>query len=148
MKVILLKKVKGLGEKYDTKEVADGYARNFLLPQNLAEISTPERAAVMEERKAKEIGDAQKDLERVEALAEKLEMLEIIVKAKAQEDGTLYGSVGPKEIAAAIKKHHTSIDEKQISVKNPIKKLGDHEAVVNLNHGLEAPITVTVERED
>jgi len=148
MKVILLQKVNGLGDKYDTKEVADGYARNFLLPQNLAEISTPERAAVMEERKAKEIGDAQKDLERVEALAEKLEMLEIIVKAKAQEDGTLYGSVGPKEIAAAIKKHHTSIDEKQISVKNPIKKLGDHEAVVNLNHGLEAPITVTVERED
>jgi len=148
MKVILLKKVNGLGDKYDTKEVADGYARNFLLPQNLAEISTPERAAVMEERKAKEMGDAQKDLERVEALAEKLEMLEIIVKAKAQEDGTLYGSVGPKEIAAAIKKHHTSIDEKQISVKNPIKKLGDHEAVVNLNHGLEAPITVTVERED
>ena len=148
MKVILLQKVNGLGDKYDLKEVADGYARNFLLPQNLAEISTPERAAVMEERKAKEIGDAQKDLERVEALAEKLEMLEIIVKAKAQEDGTLYGSVGPKEIAAAIKKHHTSIDEKQISVKNPIKKLGDHEAVVNLNHGLEAPITVTVERED
>ena len=148
MKVILLKKVKGLGEKYDTKEVADGYARNFLLPQNLAEISTPERAAVMEERKAKEMGDAQKDLERVEALAEKLEMLEIIVKAKAQEDGTLYGSVGSKEIAAAIKKHHTSVDEKQVSVKNPIKKLGDHEAVVNLNHGLEAPITVTVERED
>jgi len=148
MKVILLQKVNGLGDKYDTKEVADGYARNFLLPQNLAEISTPERAAVMEERKAKEMGDAQKDLERVEALAEKLEMLEIIVKAKAQEDGTLYGSVGPKEIAAAIKKHHTSIDEKQISVKNPIKKLGDHEAVVNLNHGLEAPITVTVERED
>ena len=148
MKVILLQKVNGLGDKYDTKEVADGYARNFLLPQNLAEISTPERAAVMEERKAKEMGDAQKDLERVEALAEKVEMLEIIVKAKAQEDGTLYGSVGPKEIAAAIKKHHTSIDEKQISVKNPIKKLGDHEAVVNLNHGLEAPITVTVERED
>ena len=148
MKVILLQKVNGLGDKYDLKDVADGYARNFLLPQNLAEISTPERAAVMEERKAKEMGDAQKDLERVEALAEKLEMLEIIVKAKAQEDGTLYGSVGPKEIAAAIKKHHTSIDEKQISVKNPIKKLGDHEAVVNLNHGLEAPITVTVERED
>ena len=65
MKVILLNKVKGLGEKYDTKEVADGYARNFLLPQNLAEISTPERAAIMKERK--EIGDA-KDLERVEAL--------------------------------------------------------------------------------
>ena len=148
MKVILLQKVNGLGDKYDTKEVADGYARNFLLPQNLAEISTPERAAVMEERKAKEIGDAQKDLERVEALAEKLEMLEIIVKAKAQEDGTLYGSVGPKEIAAAVKKHHTSIDERQISIKNPIKKLGDHEAIVNLNHGLEAPITVTVERED
>ena len=148
MKVILLKKVKGLGEKYDTKEVADGYARNFLLPQNLAEISTPERAAIMKERKAKEIGDAQKDLERVEALAEKLEMLEIIVKAKAQEDGTLYGSVGPKEIAAAVKKHHTSIDERQISIKNPIKKLGDHEAIVNLNHGLEAPITVTVEIED
>ena len=148
MKVILLKKVKGLGNKYDIKEVADGYARNFLLPQNLAEISTPERAAVMEERKAKEISDTQKDLERVEALAEKLEILEIIVKAKAQEDGTLYGSVGSKEIAAAIKKHHTSVDEKQVSVKNPIKKLGDHEAVVNLNHGLEAPITVTVERED
>ena len=148
MKVILLNKVKGPGEKYDTKEVADGYARNFLLPQNLAEISTPERAAIMKERKAKEIGDAQKDLERVEAFAEKLEMLEIIVKAKAQEDGTLYGSVGPKEIAAAIKKHHTSIDEKQISIKNPIKKLGEHEAVVNLNHGLEAPITVTVEREE
>lgn len=148
MKVILLKKVKGLGEKYDTKEVADGYARNFLLPQNLAEISTPERAAIMKERKAKEISDAQKDLERVEALAEKLEMLEIIVKAKAQEDGTLYGSVGPKEIAAAVKKHHTSIDEKQISIKNPIKKLGEHEAVINLNHGLEAPITVIVERED
>ena len=147
MKVILLKKVKGLGNKYDIKEVADGYARNFLLPQNLTEISTPERAAVMEERKAKEISDAQKDLEKTEALAEKLEMLEIAVKAKAQEDGTLYGSVHAKEISEAIKKHHINVDEKQISIKNPIKKLGDHEAIVNLNHGLEAPITVTVEIE-
>ena len=148
MKVILLQKVNGLGDKYDLKEVADGYARNFLLPQNLAEISTPERAAVMEERKAKEISDAQKDLEKTEALAEKLEMLEIAVKVKAQEDGTLYGSVHAKEISEAIKKHHINVDEKQISIKNPIKKLGDHEAIVNLNHGLEAPITVTVERED
>ena len=146
MKVILLNKVKGLGEKYDTKEVADGYARNFLLPQNLAEISTPERAAIMKERKAG--NRRRKRFGASRGLAEKLEMLEIIVKAKAQEDGTLYGSVGPKEIAAAIKKHHTSIDEKQISIKNPIKKLGEHEAVVNLNHGLEAPITVTVEREE
>ena len=147
MKVILLKKVKGLGEKYDIKEVADGHARNFLLPQGLVEIATPERVTILSERKAKEMSEAQKDLERTEALAEKIEMLEITIKTKAQEDGTLYGSVSSKDISAAIKKHHINIEEDKISLKNPIKKTGEYEAVVSLNHGLEAPITVIVEIE-
>lgn len=148
MKVILLQKVKGLGEKYDIREVADGYARNYLLPQNLAEVASPEKIAAAKERKMKETSDSQKDLERTEALAEKLEMLEIAVKAKAQEDETLYGSVGAKEISEAIKKHHINIDEKQIVINNPIKKTGEHEITINLNHGLEAPITVIVEAEE
>lgn len=148
MKVILLKKVKGLGERYDIKEVADGYARNFLLPQNLAEIASPERVGVIMERKAKEASEAQKDLEKTEALAEKLEMIEVAIKAKAQEDGTLYGSVGPKEIAAAIKKHGVTIDEKNIILKAPIKNIGEHEITIALNHGLEAPITVIVKAEE
>lgn len=148
MKVILLKKVKGLGEKYDIKEVADGYARNFLLPQNLAETATSDRVKVLTERKGKETTDAQKDLEKTEAFAEKLEMLEIIVKAKAQDDGTLYGSVSAKEIVAALKKHNVTIDEKQVAIKSPIKKIGDHEVIINLSHGLEAPVVVTVEREE
>ncbi|HLD00028.1 MAG TPA: 50S ribosomal protein L9 [Patescibacteria group bacterium] len=147
MKVILLKKVKGLGEKYDIKEVADGYARNFLLPQKLAETATSDRVKVLNERKGKETTDAQKDLEKTEAFAEKLEMLEIIVKAKAQEDGTLFGSVSAKEIVTALKKHNVTIDEKQIVIKSPIKKIGDHEVTINLSHGLEAPVVVTVERE-
>ncbi|OGG44732.1 50S ribosomal protein L9 [Candidatus Kaiserbacteria bacterium RIFCSPHIGHO2_01_FULL_48_10] len=147
MKVILLKKVKGLGEKYDIKEVADCYARNFLLPQKLAETATSDRVKVLNERKGKETTDAQKDLEKTEAFAEKLEMLEIIVKAKAQEDGTLFGSVSAKEIVTALKKHNVTIDEKQIVIKSPIKKIGDHEVTINLSHGLEAPVVVTVERE-
>lgn len=148
MKIILLKKVKGLGEKYDIKEVADGYARNFLFPQKLAEAATPARLEVLAERKTKEATDAQKDLEKTEAFAEKLEMLEVTIKAKAQDDGTLYGAVSAKEIASAIKKHGVTVDEKNIIIKKPIKKAGDHEVTINLPHGLEAPVVITVEREE
>lgn len=146
MKVILLKDVTELGEAGEVKEVALGHARNFLIPRGLAEEATPEAVASIETRKEKEVKVAEDDLVKTEQLVQKLEGQTIEVTAKASEEGTLYAAVSPIKIATTLKEKGFEVRKDQIQAEH-IKELGEHEVVLNLDHGLEARITLIINSE-
>lgn len=147
MKVILLKNVEKLGKMGEVKEVADGYARNFLIPRGLAELATEKALAKIEEIKKATARKAELELKKFQELAEKLEGIEIVVKAKVGEGGKLYGSVTEEQIAQKLKEKGFEIKKGQIKLEKPIKEVGGHEVMVQLNHGLEARIYVMVVEE-
>lgn len=149
MKVILLKDVKNVGKAWEIKDVSDGYARNFLFPNKLAQIATPDLIKRSETQKAEIIKKAEKDLEITEELASELDGFVIRIKAKANAEGKLFGSIKPEMIREALineKLNIGSIPAKNISAEN-IKETGEHKVTINLPHGLEAMIVVIVEGE-
>lgn len=145
MKIILLQDVENLGNKWQVKEVADGFARNFLLPNNLAKPATlkdiEEAERLLEQVEAK----AEKDLKQNEELAAKLDGYEIKVPVKVGEEGQLFAQVSVKQIAAALLAEGFTIFEKQIKIAEPIKELGEFPVILEFDHGLEAEIRVIVE---
>ena len=147
MKVILLTDVKNLGKAWEIKDVSDGYARNFLFPNNLAETATPDLIKKAEQKKALKVKKAEEDLMKVEKLASLLEGLLVKVKAKANDEGKLFGSVSPDEIVDAIKKEKIDVGSINIGIDASIKETGEHKITLNLPHGLESEITVVVEKE-
>ena len=144
MKLILLQNVEGLGKEGEIKEVAVGYARNFLIPRGLAEEATDDLIAQMEKRKEKEAKVAEADLEKTEKLASELDGREIEIFAKVSEEGRLYAAITPAKVSAELKKIGHNIASGQIEIKEPIKELGEHEIKINLPHGLESRITLIV----
>lgn len=147
MKVIFLHDVAGVAHKGDVKDVADGYARNFLFPQNAAKLATREALSELEEEKRIAEKRAVEDLERVEQLAETLDGYEVEISAKTSPVGTLYASVTPRRIAEELKKKGFAVPLDGVVIKDhaePIKEEGEYDAVVNLEHGLEAEIKVIV----
>ncbi len=102
LKVILLKDVKNLGKAWDIKDVSGGYARNFLFPKKLAEIATQDLVKKSEAQKADIAKKAEKDLELTEKLASELDGFAVKIKAKANADGKLFGSVKPDMIREAL----------------------------------------------
>lgn len=144
MKVILLKDVENLGKKDDVKEVADGYARNFLIPGKLVKIATP--SALEELEKEKELAEqkAEQDLKAVEELVSQIEGLEIEVLVKVDETGKLYGSINEIEISRIFKEKGFEIKKNQIKILQPIKEVGEHPITLNFDHGLEAEIKLIV----
>ena len=127
MKVILKQDIKGVGRKYEIKEISDGYANNFLIPKKLAEFASKE--AIKKAEILKSTVDAEKEVQ--EKLAEKqLEMLKEVVvtlKKKTNEKGHLFEQVHLTEVSNALKEQaKIEIEEKYLSVENPIKEIGEH----------------------
>jgi large subunit ribosomal protein L9 len=143
MKVILLQKVAGLGEPEDVKEVADGYARNFLFPHHLAVQASPQAVSDLQTKKKKRSKEAEEELYHQEKLAEQLEGMEIEIKQKVTEGGMLYAAVGPQQIAMNLSKHGFEIDKKQI-ITEPLKEVGEYMVPIKLRHGLEAELRVVI----
>ena len=145
MKVIFLKDVPGTGDKGEIKNVADGYARNFLFRQNLARQATPE---VLNEEKAKEEKkrkESDSELRESQKKAGKLDGAEIIITEKTNENGKLYSAIGGKKIAEAIKKQlKVDVKPNQLEIKQSIKEIGEHNILVKFPHGLEADLRVSV----
>ncbi len=146
MKVILLRNIQKLGKLGDIKEVSTGYARNFLLPQGLAEEATPGAVANIEASKTKASAAAQKELAEFTALAQSLEGQAVEISAKASGEGTLYASLAASTIVDALEKKGFNLKKKQIEVGH-IKTLGKHELTIHLDHGLEARIMLNVKPE-
>jgi len=144
MKVVLLQDVKGVGKADEIKEVAEGYARNFLFPRHLAVQALEKNIQELNNRKRKEIKEAEQDLQAQQSLAEKLDGLEITVKEKASEAGVLYAAVGPQRILQELSKLGYKIEKNQIENKI-FKKAGDYKLKIKLRHGLEAQLNVRVE---
>ncbi|MFA5022208.1 MAG: 50S ribosomal protein L9 [Patescibacteria group bacterium] len=146
VKVILVKDVPNLGKIGDVKEVAMGYARNFLMPNCLVIEATKQSLAEWEANKEKRAKEAETDLKNMEQLVQKLEGQVIEISAKASDEGTLYAAVSAAKIAAAMKEKGFNVDKNQISASH-IKEVGEHEVLISLDHGLEARITLIINPE-
>lgn len=147
MKVILITDVKNIGKAGNIKEVSNGYAKNFLLPNKLAEIATPELIKKAEENKALEAKKAEEDLKMVEDIVNSLDGISIKIKAKANEEGKLFGSITPEMIIDAIKKEVKTAKSLKIGVVASIKEIGEYKIILNFSHGLEAEIILIAEKE-
>jgi len=145
VKVILLSDVKALGKKGTVKEVADGYARNFLFPKNLAIPATPANLKKWETEQAHL--EQKEALEEAEAkrIAAQIDGLTLKFPRKAGEGGKLFGSITGKDIVEELqKKTGIEIDKKQLNPSEPIKAMGEHQIKVHLYRGVTANIEVHV----
>lgn len=145
MKVILLSDVKGSGKKGDLVNVSDGYARNCLLPKKLAKEATP--GAINELNNAKKAMQykVSEEIKKAKEEAELINGKSIKIAAKSGNEGRLFGSITPKEIALEIEKvYSVSIDKRKISLKGEIKSLGAYECDIKLYNGVNAKMTVMV----
>ena len=146
MKIILLQNIGNLGKSGDIKEVADGFARNFLFPQKLAEPATNEalqKVAKMNEKiKEKEA----RLVDDLKAKSQELKGKKFVIKVK-EKKGKLFGSVTAKDIVKELKKQGIKIDEASIGLGEPIKKIGEREIQISFGHGVNAKIILIIEGE-
>jgi len=147
MKVILLKDVEKLGKKGDIKEVADGYARNFLIPEKLAVLASKSEIARLEEQKEIETRQAEEELARYQETATQMDGLELEIPVKIDEDGKLFGAVNANQISEKLQEKGFEIKKGQVKLEEPIKEIGEHEVIVELPHNLEARVKVIVIKE-
>ena len=147
MKVILKADVRGKGKKGQMIEVAEGYARNFLLPKGLAVLAT---ADAMNTMRLQEKAKAKADAEATAAteIAEKLKGLQVKVASKGGEGGKLFGAVTGREIAAALKEQHgVDIDSKKLVLDEPIKSFGSYQVKAKLGFEISGTVYVIVTEE-
>lgn len=145
MKVILLQDVQGLGKAGDLKEVANGYARNYLLPRQLAAGATPALIANRTQRIAAEQRKLEKQAELNREQAERLTNVTLTFKARVGSQGRLYGSITSQDIAAALRDvENITIDRRMIELAEPIRSIGTFTIPVKVATKLEPKITVNV----
>lgn len=145
MKVILLKDVQGLGKAGDLKEVANGYARNYLLPQKIAAGATPSLISNRTQRIATEKRKQEKLDEANRQLAERLGQVTLTFKAKVGAQGRLYGSITSQDIASALRdSEKLTVDRRSIELSEPIRALGTFGVPVKIAAQLEPKLTVNV----
>ncbi len=149
MEVLLLRNVDQLGQAGDIKRVADGYARNYLIPRGLAVVATP--GAIKQAKQVRQATASRqaKALSEAQALAQLLDGISVTFQARAGESDRLYGSITSANIAEALaEKVGQDVDRRKIDLEEPIKELGTHAVTVRLAHEAEAKVTVVVEREE
>ena len=144
MRVILLKDVSDLGKKGDTKDVSDGYGRNFLIRNKLVEILTPQTAKRLEIEREKEEKTATALKNQTLALKEKIEKLKLVLKTKIGESGRVFGSITPTKILAELEKNGIKLEKSQVLSK-PIKTLGENKIKIKLPQGTEAELKIIIE---
>jgi len=143
MKLILKENIKKIGNIGDIVEVNDGFARNFLIPQEKAIPYTKGNFKQVEYLKKKDMEKREKELVEAKALAEKINKISVAIKVKAGKEGKLFGSVTNKEIAETLlRENNIELDRKKIDLKEPLKKLGVHEITINLYKDVNALIKV------
>jgi large subunit ribosomal protein L9 len=145
MKVVLRTDVDGLGKRGDVAVVADGYARNYLLPKGKALASTPGVEAQAEAMRRARAVRAAADRADAVMLADRLVSASLTIAAKSGKEGKLFGSVGTADIAAAIARQvGATIDRRNLTLTEPIKKLGTYSVTANLVGDVDAAFTVHV----
>ena len=148
MKVILLKDVKGSGKAGDTLNVADGYARNFLIARGLAVEANAKNLNDLAGKKASEQHKIDVETADNKAIAEKIKDKEVVIKAKAGQGGKLFGAITAGVVAYALKEQFgVDVDKKKINLSADIKAFGDFTANVKMTHGVSCGIKVKVVEE-
>jgi large subunit ribosomal protein L9 len=147
MEVILREHVDNLGKRGEIVKVADGYARNYLLPRKLALPATDaNRKHVERERKIVETREAQ-EKGQAEAIAGRLAALEVIITRRVGETDQLYGSVTAADIADFLKEKGFEVDRRKIILPEPIRAIGDHAVPLKLHREVTVPLKVRVAKE-
>lgn len=148
MQVILKKDIDKLGYKDEVVKVKEGYARNYLLPRDLAIVATPSAQKILAENLKQRAHKEEKVKEEANKMAAKLRDISIKVGAKAGENGKIFGSVNTIQVSDALKKLGFDFERKNIVIKNePIKTLGTYEAVIRIHKDITETIKFDVVEE-
>jgi large subunit ribosomal protein L9 len=147
MKVILKDDIKNLGKMGQVVNVADGYARNYLVPKGLAVEANTKNIKSLEHEK-RLIGEKAKKIKNsAQELSDKVLNITLVIKANAGEEGKLFGSVTTMDIAEALKNEGIKIDKKRISLDEPIKRLGTYSVSLKLHSEISTQVNVQVVQE-
>jgi len=147
MKVILMTDVPALGHRGETRDVANGYARNFLIPRKLAVPATPANLKNVEHLKRQRVREEHRALEMAKVTATRIEALTLAVTARASDDGRLYGSVSAQDVVEFLDRHQVPVEKRRVQLEDPIKALGDYKVPVRLHGDVTATLTVSVTAE-
>ena len=148
MKIILLDKIQRLGEIGDIVDVNSGYARNFLIPQKKAAFASDKNIAEVEAKKDELAAISADILTQAKARAKDLEGSECEILVPVTEEGTLYGSVGTREISEAFIKSEIQIDKSEVQLRDgPLKEIGEHNIVVSVHPEVNVEVLVKVSPE-
>ena len=145
MKVILTDEIRGLGTRGDVVTVKDGYARNYLIPKNLAREATPGNLKSIEQERKKWALLAQQEKDVAQKAADAVKGIKVVVQKRVGEHGQLFGSVTANEIADALEAKGVNVDKRRIELAHPIKTLGVHDVEVRLHKDVTAQIQVEVQ---
>lgn len=145
MKIIILVNQKNIGKAGEIKEVNDGYARNFLFPKKLAEPATAENIKENEKVKSENEEKYRQEIGKIKEIIAQIENKNIIIKRK-EKNGKLFGSIGAKDIEAEIRRIHP-LNQAEIIIGKPIKKLGEYKIGIKFNHDLKTQINLIVQGE-
>ncbi|MCC7154637.1 MAG: 50S ribosomal protein L9 [Bryobacterales bacterium] len=148
MEVILREEVEKLGHRGQVVRVAEGFARNFLLPRRLAVAATAANKKIVEQEREAAVRREAKEVADAELLAKQLSAVTVTTAQKAGEQDQLFGSVTAKDIAEMLDKQGFKIDRRKIQLADPIRTLGEHKVPLRLHRDVTAEITVSVTKED
>ncbi|MHC5074044.1 MAG: 50S ribosomal protein L9 [Planctomycetota bacterium] len=144
MKVLLCEDVASVGWLGDVVDVKDGYARNYLIPQGIAKMATESNIKAIAEEKAKRAELRIQEEKHIEEAAKKVEGAEAVIAAKANEQGHLFGSVGPKEIAENLRAQGYEVANEIVQLQENIKEVGTHQVSLKFTDELLVSVQVTV----
>jgi large subunit ribosomal protein L9 len=147
MKIILMEDVTALGRRGEVREVATGYARNYLLPKKLALPATPSNLQNLENLKRQRERTEQKARDEAQATAERIGRLTFAVATRASEDGRLFGSVSAQDVVQFLEGQQIPVEKRRVVLEEPIKALGEYQVPIRLHHDVTATLAVTVTRE-
>ncbi len=147
MKVILLSDVKDLGKKFEVKEVADGFARNFLFVKGYGKLANEEALEWLKVQKELIAQKAEEELGNVQEIASKLDDIELAIPMKVGDEGQLFESVNTQKISEKLKELGFAIKKTQIKLEAPIHELGEFKVMIGFDHNLEAEIKVIITEE-
>lgn len=148
MEVILLERVENLGNLGDKVNVKPGYGRNFLIPGGKAQAATADNVAAFEARRAELEKNAEEVLTTAEARKTALEAVKVTILANAGEEGKLFGSVGPADIASAVIAAGIDIEKKEVRMpEGPLREVGEFEVGIHLHTDINTSLTVIIEAE-
>jgi large subunit ribosomal protein L9 len=147
MEIILREDVEKLGARGQVLKVANGYARNYLLPKRLAVAATEANKKIVEQERQAHLRREAKAKGEAQDLAKLMGGVTVTIAQKAGESDQLFGSVTSKDIAEGLEKQNFSVDRRKIQLEEPIKQLGEHKVTVRLHREVPVEITVQVVRE-